>query len=331
MAQSLFKRLKAADPLAAVDVVAPPWSAPLLARMPEVRRAWPLAVAHGELALARRRHLGLALRDHYSWAIVLPRSLKAALVPAVAAIPRRTGYWGEGRFKLLTDPRFLDRRLATTVQRFVALAEPPGTWPPPAAPHPRLMADPHHARATAEALGLALEQPVVVLGPGAEYGPAKRWPGEHFATLATRLAADGYGVWLLGSARDRPLASAIAAAVEGRKPRRGGDTGLVDLTGRTTLPQALDLLSLAAAVVCNDSGLMHLAAALERPVVALYGPSDPGHTPPLSDRAQTVALDLPCRPCHRRRCPLGHQRCLQGLLPDHVARHLALALAHHTP
>lgn len=312
MAQSLFKRLREQQPDTAIDVLAPAWTLGLVERMPEIRQAIPMPLGHGELKLCERRQLGRSLRNHhYRQAIVLPNSFKSALLPWFAGIPLRTGFRGEMRFGLLNDPRHLDQRLLPTmVERFVALAEPPGVYPAKRAA-PELQISERSRQAALTALGLQTDQPVVGMCPGAEYGPAKRWPARHFAKVADHAAAAGRQVWLFGSARDRPLSEAIRAL---------SAAPCVDLTGRTSLAEACDLLSLCEVVLTNDSGLMHVAAALGRKLICLYGSSDPGFTPPLSDRATILKLDLECSPCFARECRFGHYRCLADLQPELVIR-----------
>lgn len=313
MAQSLFMLLRERFPERPVDVLAPAWSAPLLARMPQVRRFLEMPCGHGELGLRPRLALGRQLRGAgYGQAIVLPNSLKSALVPWLARIPCRTGWRGEWRYGLLNDLRVLDpRRYPLMVDRFVALAGAAGEVPLPAPPWPRLQVDASGATARAEAFGL--KPGFVALCPGAEYGPAKRWPPRHYARVATALLRRGRAVALLGSANDRPVAAAIRAAVPA-----GVVAGCVDLTGRTHLEEALDLMAVASLVVSNDSGLMHVAAALDRPLVVLYGPTSPGFTPPLARRVAILHKAMDCGPCFRRECPLGHQDCLRGLAPERV-------------
>lgn len=315
MAHSLLQLLQRRTPAPVVDVLAPAWTRPLLARMPEVRAAIELPLGHGQLGLGRRRQLARQLRGRYQQAIVLPNSWKSALIPFWAGIPQRTGWHGELRWGLLNDRRRLDRRrLPLTVQRFNALALAPGTGLPPV-PAPRLAVDPGQQAATLAKFAVASDPaPILALCPGAEYGPSKRWPPAHFARLAGDRLAAGWRVWLFGSASDRAAADAINQAV-GRRA--------LDFCGRTELDEAIDLLALASAVVSNDSGLLHIAAALERPLIALYGSTDPGHTPPLSDRAQVLRLGLDCSPCFRRQCPLGHHRCLVDLEPEQVLAALA--------
>lgn len=312
MAQSLCMALKARRPDCAIDVLAPAWTFPLLQRMPEVSEAIAMPLGHGQLGLRERRRLGHSLQGRYGHAIVLPRSWKSALVPWFAEIPRRTGWLGELRFGLLNDARRLDRSaLPRTVQRFVALGLERGEPLPPDCPAPRLVPDVANAAAARRRLGLEGDgRPVLALCPGAEYGPAKRWPPGHFATVARWWHESREGVvWLFGSAKDGSAAAAIAAAAAGI---------CVDLCGRTDLAEAVDLLAGASAVVSNDSGLMHVAAALDRPLVAVYGSSDPGFTPPLGERAQVLRLGLECSPCFQRECPLGHTRCLVDLGPERV-------------
>ncbi len=317
MAQSLYKLLRARG--GEIDVVAPSWSAPLLARMPEVARAIELPVGHGELGLGRRWRLGRSLRkERYARAIVLPRSFKAALLPFFARIPRRTGFLGESRYGLVNDLRQFDTRLLDqTVKRFVALGLEPGEGLPPVEP-PRLAADLDAARAAAARLGLALDAPAVALMPGAEYGVAKQWPVERYADLAGRLARDGRQVFVLGSPKERPLGERIAAA---------DATGRVhNLCGATRLDEAVDLLAAAEAAVTNDSGLMHVAAGVGTHVVAIYGSSSPAFTPALTEHKTVLYKALECSPCFARTCRYSHLRCLREIGVDAVYGAVATAL-----
>lgn len=316
MAQSLFKVLRKRYPQCEIDVLAPAWTEPLLKCMPEVRDAIPMPLGHGQLEIGVRRRLGKSLRaKKYTRAIVLPRSLKSALVPFFARIPKRTGYLGEMRYGLLNDARKLDKqRLTMTVQRFVALGLPPGTAYPPACPSPQLKIDTEAARQTLREFDLSLRTPALALCPGAEYGPAKQWPAAYFAEVARYKRSRGWQVWVLGSSKDAAVAEEITRLV--------GD-GCTNLAGQTSLAQAIDLLSQATAVVSNDSGLMHVAAAFDRPLVAVYGSSDPNFTPPLSDNSRIETLGLECSPCFKRECPLGHTRCLADLTPDRVIHTLS--------
>lgn len=317
MAQSLFETLKRQHPDRAIDVLAPTWTRPLLARMPQVRNGIDLPLGHGQLGLAVRRELGRSLRErHYEQAIVLPGSWKSALIPWFARISQRTGYRGEWRYGLLNDIRPLDKtRLPMTVQRFVTLGLPHHALLPPPVPLPYLTIDPTQRANALLKLGLLrTDTPLLALCPGAEYGPAKRWPVEHYAAVARAKLAEGWQVWLFGSNKDQPVAAAIQAQLAGQ---------CTDLTGRTDLAQAIDLLSLAEAVVSNDSGLMHVAAALGRKLVAVYGSSDPGFTPPLHEPARIIWQGLACSPCFKRECPLGHLRCLREITPERVLQELA--------
>ncbi len=309
MAQPLLMALKARDPAAVIDVLAPPWVAPVLARMPEVDAILPSPFGHGELRLGERWRLGRSLAQRgYDQAFVLPNSLKSALIPLFAGIPRRTGYVGEMRWGLLNDARALDETaLPLMVERFAALAGDRDTPLARPLPLPRLRVDEDARKATLARLALAADPAPVALCPGAEYGPAKRWPARHFAELARRLAARGHAVWLLGSPRDQAVGESIAATSPAR-----------NLCGRTTLEEAVDLIASARAVVTNDSGLMHVAAAVGKPLVALYGSSTPAFTPPLSARAHILSLGLACSPCFQRNCPLGHLDCLEKLAPERV-------------
>ncbi len=314
MAQALFMRLKQRWPEAAIDVVAPGWSLPILQRMPEVRAGIELRLGHGEFGFGVRRALGRSLRGHgYARAIVLPGSWKSALVPFFADIPRRIGFRRELRYGLLNDLRPLDRkRLPTTVQQFLALAEDSADVAAPAVPQPRLRADKLRAQELIAQLHLDRQRPAIALMPGAEYGPAKRWPAERFAELAATLSASGWQVWVFGSAKERELGEAITQS----------HAFVFDLTGRTQLVDVVDLLSVSEAAVSNDSGLMHVAAAVGTRLVAIYGSSSPKMTPPLSANARIVYRELSCSPCFERECPLGHLNCLRGIAATEVMEQL---------
>jgi heptosyltransferase-2 len=311
MAQPLFMRLKQRNPQARIDVFAPAWVGPILRRMPEVDDVIANPFAHGALQLSARWRLGRALkRRGYDQAIVLPNSFKSALVPFFAGIPRRTGYVGEMRYGLLDDARKLDEQACPLmVERFALLAQPANETLARPVPQPRLEVEETQRAAVLRKLGVDADRPAVALCPGAEYGPAKRWPEAHFASLARTLHGRGQQVWLVGSAKDQAIGETIRAA--------SGDA-CRNLCGQTSLDEAVDLLASAVAVVTNDSGLMHVAAALDKPLVALYGSSSPHFTPPLSKRAHIVSLNLACSPCFQRECPLGHLDCLRKLAPDTV-------------
>lgn len=309
LSQPMLALLGERFPDSHIDVLAAPWVAPVFERMAQVRQVIVSPFGHGELRLAGRRRLAETLPP-YARAIVLPNSLKSALVPWFAGIPVRTGWRGEMRFGLLNDLRELDEMVYPLLtERFAALAMPAHVSLGRVVPRPRLDVDPEARAATLARLGLSTEAPVLALAPGAEYGPAKRWPTRHFAGVARAYAARGFQTWLFGSANDANVAAEVAESTNGRA---------ANLAGRTSLAQAIDLLSLADRVVTNDSGLMHIAAALGRPLAAVFGSSSPGFTPPLSASARIISRDLPCSPCFQRTCPLGHGDCLEKLEPARV-------------
>jgi len=320
MAQPLFSLLKKLHPRIVIDAVAPAWVAPVLERMPEIHDVYATDLAHGKLQLLRRWQLASDLRDvDYDAAYVLPNSLKSALIPWMAGINLRVGYTGESRYGLLNvrhaNPAKGQR--SPMVGQYAALAYAPGAklpWLQENAtvpmPVPRLDADLNEAARVSARFNLDTRAPLVVFCPGAEYGPAKRWPPEHFATLAQFVAQSfPYArIVALGSPKDAPTAQAIAD----RAPN------VRNLCGQTSLGEACALISRASAVVTNDSGLMHVAAALRRPLVAVFGSTDPRHTPPLSDLAKVQWLHLECSPCFARECPLGHLNCLRELGAEQV-------------
>ena len=327
--QPMLMRLGQRHPGCLIDVLAPPWTEKLLRTMPEVHGVIANPFPHGALQLAARYRLGKQLRvARYDQAIVLPNSWKSALVPFFAHIPLRTGFVGESRYILLNDTRKLDKqKLPLMVERFAQLAEDAqGEIPRPLA-NPKLTISDTQRDATLHKLNtknlcpgtrLTLDQPVAIFCPGAEYGPAKRWPAAYYANIAQRLRQRGYAVWLIGSGKDRHAAEEINQLAEGQ---------CINLCGSTDLGDALALLACARLVISNDSGLMHLAAALDRPMLALFGSSSPQFTPPLSAHAQVVKIDIECSPCFKRECPLGHFNCMMQLTPDMVWEKLAQTIA----
>ncbi|HEU0219608.1 MAG TPA: lipopolysaccharide heptosyltransferase II [Gallionella sp.] len=309
--QPMLMRLGQRHPDCRIDVFTPPWTAALLRAMPEVHEVIVNPFPHGALQLAARYRLGKQLRAaRYDQAIVLPNSWKSALVPFFACIPLRTGFTGEARHVLLNDKRKLDKTiLPLMVERFAQLAEDAqGEIPRPLA-NPKLTIGEAQRNAALHKLNLTLNKPVAVFCPGAEYGPAKRWPTAYYADIAQRLQQHGYAVWLIGSSKDKPVAGEI---------NRLAGVQCINLCGSTDLGDALALLASAKLVISNDSGLMHLAAALDRPMLALFGSSSPQFTPPLSAWAQVIKLDIECSPCFERECPLGHFNCMTRLTPDMV-------------
>lgn len=317
MAQSLFKLLKQRHPSAFIHVAASSWTLPILARMPEVSAVTNVSFAHGELALSKRYRIGKNFREHaFDQAIVLPNSFKSALIPWWAKIPQRTGWSRELRALLLNDARVLDKkRYPLMVERFLALGLPAGEALPAVYPYPELTTTAASQAAAIEKLGINLPRvPVLALCPGAEFGPSKRWPAEAYAELARQQLAAGWRVWLFGSSKDKAVTERIMDLTQ---------QACVDLAGRTRLDEAIDLLALAKVVVTNDSGLMHVAAALKRPLVALYGSTSPDFTPPLAQQVSIQQLHLACQPCFKRECPLQHQRCMHDLSPAIVSKALA--------
>ncbi|MBO6558272.1 MAG: lipopolysaccharide heptosyltransferase II [Pseudomonadales bacterium] len=307
MSQVIYSALRADNPDVHIDVLAPRATLSLVQRMREVDRGILIDQKHGEFGFSYRRRLGAKLAEnHYDLAIVTPNSLKSALVPFFAHIPRRVGFLAEFRYFLLNDLRLLDKkRLPRMTDRFLELVDKSGDD----MIRPELLVDDVNQRLFLEENHIDTSTPVVGFCPGAEFGDAKKWPETHYAALGRKLAAAGKQVWLFGSPADASTGEAIAQAI---------GPGCVNLAGKTSLLDAIDLLALCDSVVSNDSGLMHVAAAVGTPVTAIYGSTSPGFTPPLSDQAQTVRLGLDCSPCFKRECPLGHKNCLNQLTPDQV-------------
>lgn len=310
MTQPLYQRLLEVNPHAHIDVFAPKWSMAVFERMPEIRHVFENPFGHGALDLKKRWQVGRELAQHqYDQVIVLPNSLKSAIVAFATQAKQRTGYVGEMRYGLLNDARRLDKTaLPLMVDRYTALADVPNAFQGKST-NPRLSIDSEQQNQTLQAYSLHRQQPILALCTGAEYGAAKRWLPEHFAKTAQHYHQLGWQVWLFGSHKDFETAEQVNEL--------SGNL-CVNLCGKTTLAEAIDLLACADLVVCNDSGLMHLAAAVGCKVVAVYGSSSPTHTPPLSPMARIASLHLECSPCFKRECPLGHTDCLRKLLPEQV-------------
>ena len=305
---SVIKLLKARFPGRPVDVLSTTLCAPLTDYMPALRRAIVVDLPRSRIALQDQLALARRLkRENYGSALVMPRTWKSALAPFLAGIPERTGFVGELRFALLNDLRYGERRLPRMVDRCAALALPKAAALPAEWPRPEL----NVARAESDAWrrqhGLASEKPVVALAPGA-VGPSKRWPASAYAALARRLIAEGFAVWLIGGPEEKSLAAEII-----------GDTTARDLTGHD-LRNAILALAAANVAVSNDSGLLHVAAAVGTPAIGIFGPTSPWHWAPLNPLAATIEAKttIECRPCHKPVCRLVHHRCMREIPPDQV-------------
>ena len=318
LAQSLFITLKQQNPNVQIDVAAPAWTLPLLERMPEVSEKIALPFKHGELAFWQRIQFGKSLKSKgYTQAIILTNSFKSALLPWAAGIAIRTSFLGEMRYGLINDVRALDKnKLKKTVERFVSLGLSKNESLPVMMPNPHLTSAPEAAWILARSLGI-LDKKNKILGlcPGAEYGEAKRWPAEYYAEVAHNALEKGWQVWLFGSDKDISVTAQINALTQNR---------CQDFGGKTKLAEAIDLMSLCDTIISNDSGLMHVAAALikgddsHKKLIAIFGSSDPYHTPPMHPRAVIEYLGLACSPCFKRECPLGHLNCLMQITPDSI-------------
>jgi len=307
---TVVKLLKQRFPSIPIDILTTSMVAPLLDYMPGVRKGIVADLPRKRLALSQHRALAHRLRaEGYGQALVMPRTWKSALAPSLAGIPRRTGFVGEGRFGLINDLRFGERRLPRMADRCAALALPKGEAVPAQWPLPELRVPASERAAWRQRLGLAADgRPVVVLAPGA-VGPSKRWPVASYADLAHRLAAEGHWIWVVGGPGEKELAGEIADGADIR-----------DLTG-PDLRNAILALASATVAVSNDSGLLHVAAALGTPAIGNFGPTSAWHWAPLNPITAVIetAGELPCRPCHKPVCRLGHHRCMRDISVDRVA------------
>jgi heptosyltransferase II len=317
MSEPLLAAIKAPHPHALIDVLATPWVAPVYRACSEVTELIEADLRHGQLQWGLRRALATQIKKrNYASCYVLPNSLKSALIPWLANIPVRVGYQGELRRFLLTETKANSPKTQRIpmVEHYANLCAPSRNSDA-AIRAPQLIPTVsalESARTRLQSAGIQTNT-LVVLCPGAEYGPSKRWPAAHFAALAQLIleANPNASVVLLGSPSDSAIGDAIvsSAASQGR---------IFNWCGATSLDEAIAIISLCSKVVSNDSGLMHIAAALHIPQVAVFGSSDPNHTPPNSAKASIISLHLPCSPCHQRECPLGHLNCLNQISPERV-------------
>lgn len=312
MAQALFKVLKAKF-ACVIDVVAPEWSLPIVACMSEVNTSITMpAAGHGELALRKRYALAKQLRTaQYDQAIVLTNTWKSALIPFWAKIPNRTGWLGEFRFGLLNDVRYLNQKqLPTMMQRYVALGYDKNAELPIDHPYPSLKTDQATVLATLKKFDLVTgHKKIMALCPGAAFGPAKCWPAPYFAQVAQAKIAAGWEVWLFGSKQDEPIIDNI----KGQLPR-----GCRSFAGKLQLAETVDLMSVVDVVISNDSGLMHLASSLNKYLLAIYGSTSPGFTPPFGQQAKIVIENLACSPCFKKTCPLQHHQCMNAITAERI-------------
>jgi len=331
MAHTLVQRLVAADATHEIHMLAPPATAPIAQRMTEVAQVHELAIAHGEFGLRKRYQMGRELAGiGFSHSYVLPNSWKSALVPWFARVPHRSGWLGEARRVLLNDTAALQpEQLPLMIERFMALQDLGATQTPgyrllKPYPRPALEVDVERQQQLGQQHGLHMDGTAVALCPGAEFGQAKRWPVEHVAAVARALLAASVPVWLLGGPADRDVCGAVVQLVTESEVTTG--PLLTNLAGETSLSDAVDVLAAARAVVCNDSGLMHVACAVDTPSVAVYGSTSPDFTPPLHSDAHALTLvdldngagRLNCQPCFARECRYGHGDCLAQLSPTYV-------------
>ena len=313
LTEPLITRLKRQATNQSITVFAPRYTHGVYQRMPAVDHLQENLFPHQSFSFLARKNIGFALRkESFDEAYVLPNSWKSALIPWWANIPKRVGYLGEWRYGLLTKPfKNPPKKSLLMVQHYLNLAPADSAPAITTPPLPRLIPNQSTLNNTRQNLGLTNRTaPIAIICPGAEYGPSKRWPVEYFSEIAHWLHALNYQIWIMGSPKDAPIAAQIAANLPADQ--------VSQLCGKTQLQEAIDLMSLAAIVLTNDSGLMHIAAALSVPQIALFGSSSPKFTPPLSSLATIQQLALPCQPCFERDCPLGHHNCMRKLLPDQI-------------
>ncbi|MEA2934756.1 MAG: heptosyltransferase [Variibacter sp.] len=307
---SVVQVLRQRWPSRPVDVLTNTLTLPLIDYMPGVRKGIVSDLPRKRLPMRKHRELARRLKaEAYGTALIMPRTWKAALAPCLAGVPERVGFFGEVRLGLLNDIRWGERALPRMIDQCASLALPRGSSLPDKWPAPRLEVPLLDIEGWRTRRQLRDGSPVVAFAPGA-VGSSKRWPLEHYAELARKLGESGYAVWILGGPAEAELAREIA--------QLSGRTA-TDLTG----PDLRDaVLGLAAAdlAVSNDSGLLHVAAAIGTPTIGIFGPTSSWHWAPLNPLAGTVQLPvpLPCQPCHKPACRLVHHKCMRDLPAEDV-------------
>jgi len=319
MSQGLYITLKKLNPTCSIDVLAPAWCKTILQRMPEINNVLDMPLGHGDFSFFTRLKMGRSLiKEQYDHAYILPNSAKSALLPFFAKIPKRTGWKGEFRYGLLNDLRNNKKSFNLMIERYIALAYPKqemtGSGCLTELPHPKLTVDIESQQLALEKFSLNSKKTVIGLCPGAEFGASKRWPIRHFMALSKKLIDENHQIWLFGSEKDQMICEAIKNGLTQEQQQK-----CFNLAGKTSLIEAVDLMGACKTVVSNDSGLMHIAAAVACQVVALYGSTSPGYTPPLSEHVEILHTDISCSPCFKRECPLKHHDCLEKLTPDLVS------------
>jgi heptosyltransferase-2 len=315
---TVVRLLQARFPRSPIDVLTTAMVAPLLDYMPGVRNGIVWDLPRKRLAFAQHRALAARLRpEGYARALVMPRTWKSALAPSLAGIPERIGFAGEARFGVLNDIRWGERALPRMIDRCVALAVPKGAALPKDYPLPQLEVADAAVAAWRQRLGLATAGRIAAFAPGA-VGPSKRWPASYYAEAAKRLVSAGFSVWVLGGPGEAELAAEIAA----------GSDRVRDLTG-PDLRNAILAMAAADVAVSNDSGLLHVAAALGTPSIGIFGPTSPWHWAPLNPLAAVIETQtqVDCRPCHKPTCRYGHHRCMREIPAERVATAALAAVA----
>lgn len=310
MSLGLIQGLRDKHPHALIHVLVVPWCQAVYQLSSSVDQTILIDVGHGQMGLGIRWRVAQTLKkESYDEAYILPNSWKSALIPFLARIPKRIGYWGEGRWGLLTHGKKKPKNLPLLVQRYQHLAE---LSPDSIEPRLSVTMSPDTAKKLKDDWKINPDLPIIALCPGAEYGPAKRWPTTNFAQTIRDYGQKGWQGVILGSPKDGEVANEIIQSAEGHG---------INLVGKTSLKEAMEILSMAKLVVTNDSGLMHVAAAFNLPTIAIFGSSSPTYTPPLSKHARVVYQGVSCSPCFLRQCPLqgeAYLHCLTAITPEHI-------------
>lgn len=313
MSQSLLKYLKKVHNNSKIDIFAHKHLFGLFQRMPEVNNIIINPFVHGSIDIIRRITIGYELKkNNYDEVYVLPNTYKSALIIFFASIKKRLGFVGEFRYGILNKVfKLNENELPLMVDRFCALAN--NGKKVLNIEYPSLELNIDNQNKLKNQFNISTNAKLIIMCPSAEYGPSKRWPIEYFAKLANNLVQKGFSVLLLGSNKDDPLVNQILSLIEANSIDK-----IINACGKTNLADCVDLLSLGSIAITNDTGLMHIASAVNTSVIAIYGSTTPKFTPPLSKKAHILKMDISCSPCFQRTCKFGHYHCLKFVTPEMV-------------
>ena len=307
MSQTLLKKIKSNNPKTSIDILVNSSLKNLVERMPEINKVIILDCSHRELGLFKRLRLAKEIKkSSYDRSIVLSRSLKSSLIPYFAKIPIRTGELGELRYLLINDLKeFSKESRRKTASRYISMYSD-NNEKLSENYYPSLDSNSENIKNLSEKYDLKKDKKVIIFAPGAAFGPSKMWPVNKFRELGKKLNND-FKILILGSNNEKSIGNDIVT-----------NKNMVNLCGKTSIADAVDLMHISKFCVSNDSGLMHLAAATNTKSISIYGSTSPDFTPPLTKNKDIHYKGMSCSPCFEKKCKYGHYNCLVDIHSDDV-------------